>query len=472
MSGNKKILSFIKKNKDANISPNNNCCDIDFTSKVKLYNKSRIIKNKGILCYAPHSNIYFAIGGKIGTCVCKRTKLYGLYPETTLKDAWCGKKRAQLKNIEFIDPLSRCFTCQTEINEKDYFNILSRWYDKNTDFTPYPQSANFELSNLCNLKCLMCSKEFSSRFETNEEFIKKEVYDERFLKELEEFIPHLKHATFIGGEPFLIDLYYKIWDLFAELNPGCELSVNTNGTILNNKVKDYMSRGNFNFFISIDSINKTTYGKIRKGANFEKTMENFEYFLNYSKEFSKYFGLFVCFMRQNWQEIPEIIDFANKKNISITFNRVWYPTNCALWNSNSDILNRIIKMYKKVKFKPKTNIEKLNQQSFQSILNLSINWKKKIEIVEKDRLIYEKKTDNDLIALLIIKINSFIEYHKFDNKEILELNKEIFSKIEDTEDTIKRKQIIIAILSTPLELIYTSIYFSGGIDLVVNYENI
>ena len=62
-------------------------------------------------------------------------------------------------------------------------------------------------------------------------------YDDDFITQLEEFIPHLEQAFFVGGEPFMIEIYFKIWEKIVETNPSCMISVQTNGTILNQKVK-------------------------------------------------------------------------------------------------------------------------------------------------------------------------------------------------------------------------------------------
>ena len=52
-------------------------------------------------------------------------------------------------------------------------------------------------------------------------------YDAAFVKQLEEFIPHLEEVKFYGGEPFLIEIYYEIWEKIMELNPKVRISVQT-----------------------------------------------------------------------------------------------------------------------------------------------------------------------------------------------------------------------------------------------------
>src|SRR6185295_19977224 len=74
----------------------------------------------------------------------------------------------------------------------------------------YPKLMEFEISNVCNLECTMCTGFFSSSIRHNREHLPpiKTPYDDAFVRQLEPFVPHLKAARFLGGEPFLIRTYY------------------------------------------------------------------------------------------------------------------------------------------------------------------------------------------------------------------------------------------------------------------------
>ncbi len=90
------------------------------------------------------------------------------------------------------------------------------------------------------------------------------------VDQLEEFIPHLKEAKFLGGEPFLIDIYYKIWDKIIELNPSVKITITTNGTVFNKRVQEILEKLDCNIIMSIDAFNKTTYESIRIQGDYEK----------------------------------------------------------------------------------------------------------------------------------------------------------------------------------------------------------
>ena len=57
-----------------------------------------------------------------------------------------------------------------------------------------------------------------------------------------------------------------------ELNPKCKISLQSNGTILNEKIKSILQRGNFHIGLSIDTLDPMRYEKIRSGAKIESTL--------------------------------------------------------------------------------------------------------------------------------------------------------------------------------------------------------
>ena len=73
------------------------------------------------------------------------------------------------------------------------------------------------------------------------------------------------------------------------INPSVKISVTSNSTVLNDRIKKILEKLRFNFTISIDSVNKETYEKIRKNASFEETFYNFDYYLEYTKRKKTFF---------------------------------------------------------------------------------------------------------------------------------------------------------------------------------------
>jgi MoaA/NifB/PqqE/SkfB family radical SAM enzyme len=194
----------------------------------------------------------------------------------------------------------------------NYHGVRARYYDEFAPNTlgprlnylkqslggavPYPRVMEFELSNTCNLECIMCNGYFSSSIRKNREHLPpiESPYNDKFVDELDEFIPHLTDAKFLGGEPFMIDIYLSIWERIRKLNPNIRIHITTNGTFLNNRIKDLLEGLKAGIILSIDSVNKETYPKIRVNGSYDKVMENLEYFRDYTKRKSTFLSMAAC----------------------------------------------------------------------------------------------------------------------------------------------------------------------------------
>jgi MoaA/NifB/PqqE/SkfB family radical SAM enzyme len=185
-----------------------------------------------------------------------------------------------------------------------------------------PAMLEFELSNTCNLECIMCGGEWSSAIRKNREKLPAIVspYDQAFTEQLIQWIPGLKRANFLGGEPFLIHEYFLIWEKMASLNPDIEIAITSNGTVLNERAKKVIRQLNrVKITLSIDSLNPTTWESIRKNGKFEVLKENLQWLSDHRKIVS----FSVCPMIQNRFEIPEIISFCRDHQLDVFFNVVY-----------------------------------------------------------------------------------------------------------------------------------------------------
>ena len=177
------------------------------------YNHNRPCGSMPVLCYAPFKNLYFGHHGKVHACCYNRTHLFGLYPQQSIKELWHGKQAEELrKYIKNNDLLLGCYGCKNHLEGNNFAAIKAKMYDYLSLDSNQPSVLELELSNNCNLECIMCSGDFSSEIRRNRE--KKppveNMYDDKFVEEIEELIPHLENIKFYGGEPFLIDIYYEI----------------------------------------------------------------------------------------------------------------------------------------------------------------------------------------------------------------------------------------------------------------------
>jgi MoaA/NifB/PqqE/SkfB family radical SAM enzyme len=157
--------------------------------------------------------------------------------------------------------------------------------------------------------------------------------------------PHT-HANFLGGEPFLVDLYYDIWELFIELNPTCDIRITTNASVFTAKAQRIVERLNCAITISFDSISKPICESIRVNATFEQTLNNLETIREINRTKNKATGIAVCPMVSNWHEIPEIIAFANQRELTVYFNTVINPWELSLKYLPPEKQREVVNLYR------------------------------------------------------------------------------------------------------------------------------
>lgn len=343
---------------------------------IRAYNKDRPYGPQKYLCFAPYKSLYFGADGNVIACCYNRKHILGIYPKETLNEIWTGKSLSKLrKRIENNDLSLGCQGCLDQLNDRNFGAILSINYDKIPFNKNFPTLMEFELNNTCNLECVMCDERFSSCISNTKGLsLQKMVYDDSFVEQLKAFIPYLYEAKFLGGEPFLIPLYFKIWEQIIAINPECRIIVQTNATILTDKAKSLIEKGNFQFNISIDSFKKETYENIRKNASFEDTMNNFEYLYDYCKRKGSFFGISVCAIQQNRFELADIVKIGNERDFTVYFNRVWTPAECALWKWDANKLQETYKYLKTFDFIGKTDVQQKNIHHFNELLQQIYTW--------------------------------------------------------------------------------------------------
>jgi len=304
-----------------------------------------------VVCAAPFLSMNFEQNGNVTACCYNRTHVLGTYPNDSLSDTWFGRKATELRDaLSAHDLTLGCELCLGQLQSRNFSGTRMLQFDHlpaPDPSVPYPRLMEFELTNVCNLECVMCNGYYSSLIRKNREHLAplRSPYDGRFVDQLEPFIPHLAEAKFLGGEPFMIQVYHDIWTRFQELNPDITVVVTTNGTILNERVRSLMDALDFRFVLSIDSVVKETYEAIRLNADFDVVMESLHTYLDYLHRKDEPLWMAVCPMRQNWQELPELVEFCNTNGIRLIFNTVLYPESCSLRTLPADELDHILRVY-------------------------------------------------------------------------------------------------------------------------------
>ncbi|MDD2635615.1 MAG: radical SAM protein [Bacteroidales bacterium] len=406
-------------------------------------------------CKAAEYSLLFQPSGEILSCHYNRGNILGVYPQNSISEIWQGKKRKRLiKSIHSGKFNEGCYSCKLAIEEGLVHGAGFNKYNYiNAENSKNPISMEFQLDNICNLECIMCSGEYSSQIRKNREKAEPYIspYDDSFVNQLERFIPFLKHAAFTGGEPFLFEIYYKIWDKIKILNPNLEIYVSTNGTVLNERIKEYLEDLNFNITISIDSLDKTNYEKIRKNAVLEKTLENVDYFNNYLNAKNKSLNIKCLVIPQNYKDIPDLIDYCNNNGINLIPKTVILPAFASFERSDNNELENIIKLLKTgIKLTETNDIINNNNNRFQEIIDQIQS-----VLLQKSNIDYtnlEDKSIDELKTILECKLIG-VRNTVPDTKTVSFYKESLLLLYNSIEEEAKLKSSLIGFIQAPPEIL-------------------
>lgn len=323
---------------------------------------------KNIFCYAPFVNLDIDQTGRVTACCYSRDYELGRYPEKSLMEIWNGAqillKREKMKSIPYN---VSCDQCIKYIEEKNFSSVQVTKFDflvnnektKNINYglgsgndiiknnLILPRSLGLHLSNLCNLECIMCGGRWSSLIRKNREKLPPlpYIFDDKFFEEIKNFLPFLLKIDFLGGEPFLLKDYYKLWDEIIEKKYSCRVSITTNGTVMNNKVENVLlNLKTLCLVISCDSLVAENYEKIRLNSKFDLIKANLEKIKEIHKirkqnNLETNITIAVCPMPINYKDIPGIIEYCNLNSYFIHFNTVNGPLD-SINNTYTDLTFR------------------------------------------------------------------------------------------------------------------------------------
>ena len=343
------------------------------SQQLRKYNQQRPRSARRAICWAAEKSMYIGFRGNITSCCYNKTYLLGKYPDQSLHNIWFGSKRRDLDTQLKANNLNLgCHGCRELIAAGNFRALPAKNFDYlERSSNGYPTKVDFELSNECNLECIMCRGEFSSAIRKNRERLPAipSPYNSEFVAEFGEFIPHIKRCHFLGGEPFMVPIYFDIWGKIIKDNPDVRISIQTNGSILTNRIKEMLEAVKFDISISIDSLRKGNYEFIRKNSNFDKLMHNIRYFKEYTSRQGTNLDFSVCPMPQNWQEVPALVQFANEMEASIFFNTVHYPQQYSFRSLDKGVLSEIVMGLKAYSFPTKNDKQRLNALAYDQLIS-------------------------------------------------------------------------------------------------------
>lgn len=168
----------------------------------------------------------------------------------------------------------------------------------------YPRRLVLELTNACNLNCVMCGR--------NAADFKPTVFDMDIFRSFEPIMDSIEEVTLMGwGEPTIhphFNEMLKIIDKHSARKYFC-----TNGMNLK-KIKDAVFDYHVDVFaVSLDGATDETNGRIRRGSKIDVITEDLKEIVRTKKENGlKYpwINFVFCAMQSNIRELPDLIRLA------------------------------------------------------------------------------------------------------------------------------------------------------------------
>lgn len=178
--------------------------------------------------------------------------------------------------------------------------------------TPLPVHLLIETTTRCNLRCKQCAHVVGK-------YAFADMAVETF-EHLRPLFPHLQMVALYGhGETFL---YKHFFEMLAELKRYKLLVyVTTNGTLLSESVCERLVElGLDKLAISMDAATPELFNEIRRGADFEKVVQNIHTLNAVKKRAGRddrpTLSLMYCAMKSNIQELPKLVRLADKLNMT------------------------------------------------------------------------------------------------------------------------------------------------------------
>ena len=174
------------------------------------------------------------------------------------------------------------------------------------------------VTDRCDLRCVYCMKEKMNFLPKNEVLSLEEI--ERLC---DNFIDlGVEKIRLTGGEPLVRK---NIIHLIENLNKKKsitnlkEITLTTNGSLLKKFAKDLKNNGVNRINVSLDTINKEKYRQITRFGNLDNVLEGIDEAIKHNIKVKINTVVFKNFNEYN---ISDLIDWANKKLLDITFIEV------------------------------------------------------------------------------------------------------------------------------------------------------
>lgn len=206
----------------------------------------------------------------------------------------------------------------TEIQKKNTELNLREIAEKKTKLQSMPRRLVFELTNLCNLNCIMCGR--------NAADFKPTIFDMEWFRWFEPLFDIVEEVTLMGwGEPTMHPRFTEMLELIDQ--HAARKYFCSNGMNLG-KLKDALFDYHVDVFaVSLDGATHETNSRIRRGSDIHLISKNLEEIVHTKRMRGltyPWINFVFCAMKSNLHEIPALVQLA--ADIGIEEVKVVYLT--------------------------------------------------------------------------------------------------------------------------------------------------
>lgn len=185
----------------------------------------------------------------------------------------------------------------------------------------YPDAVYIEITNNCNLGCIMCPRRHLNRKLGDMDL----GLFKKCIDEISQFNPKPSVLLTFLGEPLM---HKQVLDM-VRYSKGQRLNTSliSNGCLLTKEIADAFIETQLDrITFSIDAVTKDTYDKIRINSNFNRVHENINYLIDKKKKLNVQFPIIQTSMviqEENQREYEDFIDTWIDKVDQVYFQRVF-----------------------------------------------------------------------------------------------------------------------------------------------------
>ena len=314
------------------------------------------MENKNF-CIRPFNSVHVGTGGAVRTCCYIKPNLSDFEGSTsfnihnnTINDFWNSDYTHYVQE-QFLkgNTLKECAFCHRSEKQdiKSERQLANKHYgiigNKNPNYylkhlkkfnLEHPEDYNLDITNLCNLKCYMCTGSSSSKLliENNALGLEKldqkdfDVSEPRLDALIEEIVENnVTNITLQGGEPLLNPKIISMLERLGALDTAKNLSIwiTTNATQYTDKLFETLSKfKTVKIIFSIDGVGKTNeYLRYpSRWIDIENNVKKFRILKNAT------FQISFTVQGFNILDIKNIINFSNTYKIHLKLGLLYIPS--------------------------------------------------------------------------------------------------------------------------------------------------